>query len=184
MQRPADRKQAMERFAQLTEQGEKLLEDEREAARLVLNVQPVVDRGDDAKALQMMERAHNLDPANDEALYRLAGLYYDTGKYDLARESAETVAKRAPSDWRCWYLLGLAQTAEAQWEQAQASFQQVLQLEPESAEAYNALGNLAMKQRQPAKAVEAYQHALRANPRNASYKENLEAAQKAAAHEN
>ena len=184
LQRPADRQKAMERFAQLTDQGEKLLEAKREAARLVLNVQPVVDRGDDAKALQMMERAHDLDPANDEALYRLAGLYYATGRYDLASESAQTLSKRAPSDWRYWYLLGLAQMAQAQWEQAQASFRQVLQLEPGRAEAYNELGNLAMKQSQPARAVEAYQHALKANPQNASYKENLEAAQKAAARAN
>ncbi|HXW14748.1 MAG TPA: tetratricopeptide repeat protein [Terriglobia bacterium] len=184
LQRPADRKNAMERFAQLTDQSQKLLEAKREAARLVLNVQGVVDRGDDAKALQMMERAHDLDPNNDEALYRLGGLYLDAEKYDLARNCAEAVTKRAPSEWRYWYLLGMVQTAEAQWEQAQASFEQVVQIDPGRAEAYNELGNLAMKQRQPDKAVKAYQLALKTNPQNAAYRENLTVAQKAAAREN
>ena len=184
LQRPADRKKAMERFVQLNDQAEKLLEAQREAARLALNVQAVVDRGDDAKALQMMEQAHDLDPHNDEVLYRLAGLYYATGKYDLARECAETVAKRAPSEWRYWYLLGLAQMAEAQWELAESSFEQVVQIDPGRAEAYNELGNLAMKQGQPAKAVKAYQLALKTNPQNPAYKENLAAAQKVTAREN
>jgi tetratricopeptide (TPR) repeat protein len=184
LQRPADRKTAMERFEQLNDQGEKLLEAQREAARLALNVQAVVDRGDDAKALQMMAQAHDLDPHNDEVLYRLAGLYYATGKYHLARDCAETVAKRAPSEWRYWYLLGLAQMAEAQWEQAETSFEQVVQIDPGRAEAYNELGNLAMKQGQPEKAVKAYQLALKTNPQSAAYKDNLAAAQKVAAREN
>ena len=184
LQRPADRKKAMERFAQLTGQSQKLLEAQREAARLTVNVQQVIDRGDNAKALQMMERAHDLDPNNDEVVYRLGGLYLDEEKYDLARDCAETVTKRAPSEWRYWYLLGLAQMAEAQWEQAQVSFEQVVQIDPGRAEAYNELGNLAMKQGQPAKAVKAYQRALKANPQKADYKENLAAAQKAAAREN
>lgn len=184
LQRPADRKKAMERFAQLTDQSQKLLEAQREVARLVLNVQEVVDRGDDMKALQMMERAHDLDPNNDEVLYRLGSLYLDAEKYDLARNCAETVTKRAPSEWRYWYLLGLVQTAEAQWEQAQASFEQVVQIDPGRAEAYNQLGNLAMRQGDPQRAVKAYQLAFKTNPQNPAYKENLAAAQKVAAREN
>ena len=180
MQRPADRKKAMERFVQLNDQGEKLLEAQREAARLALNVQAVVDRGDDVKALQMMEQAHDLDPNNDEVLYRLGGLYLAAERYDLARNCAETLTKRAPSEWRYWYLLGSVQMAEAQWEQAQVSFEQVVQIDPARAEAYNELGNLAMKQGQPEKAAKAYQLALKTNPQNPAYKENLAAARKAA----
>ena len=51
--------------------------------------------------------------------------------------------------------------AEAQWEQAQVSFEQVVQIDPGRAEAYNELGNLAMKQGQPAKAVKAYHAPLK-----------------------
>ena len=93
LQRPTDRKKAMGRFAQLTGQSQKLLEAQREVARLTVNVQQVIDRGDNAKALQMMERAHDLDPNNDEVVYRLGGLYLDEEKYDLAR----TARKQSPS---------------------------------------------------------------------------------------
>jgi tetratricopeptide (TPR) repeat protein len=184
LQKAGERQKAMERFVEIKKKGEELFHAQREAVRLLGEVQPLVDRGDLAAALQMMERAYALDPHNEDAMFRLAGLYYDAQKYDLAREYAGRVAERAPSEWRYQYLLGMAQMATGQWQQAQVSFEQVVRLNPGMAEAYNELGNLAMKETKPAEAVKAFEQAVRTDPQKSVYKENLEAARKAAAEKN
>jgi cytochrome c-type biogenesis protein CcmH/NrfG len=135
-------------------------------------------------ALQMMEKAYQLDPENEEVWFQLGSLYYDTQQYDLARGFAERLVIRAPSERRYLYLLGLLQVATGQWGLARASLEQVVQLHPGMAEAYDELGNLAMEESQPARAVKAYQHALETSPQNSAYRKNLEAAERAAARKN
>jgi tetratricopeptide (TPR) repeat protein len=184
LQRSAEKQKALERFTEIKARGEKLFESQREAARLVKEVQPVVDEKNITTALQMMEKAHQLDPDNEEVCFRLAGLYYDTQKYELARDYAQRLVVRAPSEWRYLYLLGVAQMTMGHWDQAEESLEQVVRLNPNLAEAYNKLGNLAMKENQPARAVKAYQHALDTNPQSSAYKENLQAAERAAARQN
>ena len=178
-----DKKKAIARFTEIKTKGEKLFESRHEAARLAIVVQPVVERKDFVTALAMMEKAHQLDPENEEVWFRLAGLYYDTQKYELARDFAERLVARAPSEWRYLYLLGQVRMATGQWEQARASLERVVQLHPGAAEAYNELGNLAMKERKPAEAIKAYEQAVKMNPEDPGYKENLEAARQAGGHQ-
>lgn len=180
LQRAAEKQKALERFTEIKVRDEKLFESQREAARLVKEIQPVVDEKNITITLQMLEKAHQLDPDNEEVCFRLAGLYYDTQKYELAQDYAQRLAVRAPSEWRYLYLLGVAQMTTGHWDQAELSLEQVVQLNPNLAEAYNKLGNLAMKENQPARAVKEYQHALQTNPQNSAYKENLRAAERAA----
>ncbi len=180
LQKVAEKKKAMDRFFEIKNQTQRSFEAQREAARLVGKVQVAVDQGNLTSALEMAERAHELDPDNEEVLFRLASLYYDTEKYVPARDYAERLVARAPSDWRYRYLLGLAQMATNQLEQAQANLGQVVRLNPGMAEAYNELGNLAMKRKQLGQALKAYEQAVKTDPKNAVYKLNLEAAHKAA----
>ncbi len=184
LQRLSEKEKAIARFTEIKARNERLIESQREAARLVIEVQPFVDQNDTVTALQMMEKAYQLDPENEEVWFQLGSLYYETQKYDLTRGFAERLVIRAPSEWRYLYLLGLVQVATGQSGQARASLEQVVQLHPSMAEAYNELGNLAMEESQPARAVKAYQHALETSPQNSAYRENLEAAQRAAARQN
>jgi tetratricopeptide (TPR) repeat protein len=179
-----DKAKAIARFTKIKTSGEKLFESRHEAARLAVMVQPVVEQKDFVTALQMMEKAHQLDPENEEVWFRLASLYYDVQKYELARDFAERLVVRAPSEWRYLYVLGQVEVATGQWDQARASLERVVQLHPGAAEAYNELGNLAMKQSKPAEAIKAYEQAVKMNPENPGYKENMEAAHQAGAHQN
>ncbi|HZP01558.1 MAG TPA: tetratricopeptide repeat protein [Terriglobia bacterium] len=180
LQKTAEKQKALARFTEIKSRGQKLFESQREAARLVKEVQPSAGQPDSAAALEKMERAYRLDPENEEVWFRLANLYYDTQKYDLAHSFAERLVVRAPSEWRYHYILGLVLAAMNRWDEARKSFEQVVRLNQGMAEAYNELGNLAMRVNQPASAVKAYQRALASSPHNALYKQNLEAAQRAA----
>ncbi len=65
--------------------------------------------------------------------------------------------------------------------QAEKSLERVVQLNPGVPEAYNELGNLAMREKRPRRAVRAYQRAVEMDPHDSVYMENLKAAQRAAA---
>jgi tetratricopeptide (TPR) repeat protein len=182
--RREDKAKAIARFTEIKTRDEKLFESRQEAARLAIMVQQVMERQDVATALQMMEKAHQLDPENEEVWFRLASLYYDSQKYELARDFAERLVVRAPSEWRYRYVLGQVQIATGQWDEARASLERVVQFHPSAAEVYNDLGNLAMKESKPAEAIKAYEQAAKMNPENRGYKENLEAAKRAGAHQN
>jgi len=182
--RQADKQKAIARFTEIKNQDEKLFESRHEAARLASAVQPVIEQKDFGTALEMMEKAHQLDAENEEVRFRLASLYYNTQQYELARGYAERLVVHAPSEWRYLYVLGQVQMATGQWQQARASLERVVQLHPGAAEAYNELGNLAMKESKPAEAIKAYAQAVKMNPEVPGYKENLEAAQRAASQQN
>ena len=95
LHRPADGQKALERFRKIRASGEKFSESRREAARLAKGIRPIVDQKNIALALQMMEKAHELDPNNEEVCFRLANLY-DTQKYELARDYAHSLRSGLP----------------------------------------------------------------------------------------
>lgn len=67
-----------------------------------------------------------------------------------------------------WYNQGVAQVKEGNIEEAFSAFRHVLEMEPESAPAYNGLGICFHFMRQKKDADAAYQHAARLDSRFAS----------------
>jgi Flp pilus assembly protein TadD len=73
-----DRKRVLAQFADLKSKTDQATGAQREAARLLEQINPLVDSGDLKKAIELLERARTLDPKAEQVLFRLAGLYYDT----------------------------------------------------------------------------------------------------------
>jgi len=178
--RTDDRKKALARFAELKSKANQEIESLREAARLLEQASPLVESGKLKTAIELVEKARRLDPQSDLIVFRLAGLYYDTQRYQDARQCIDAAIARAPSEWHYHYLLGLIEKESRNSVQALHSFEKAVQLNPKAAEAHNQIGNLALAQKDPHRAIESFRRAIEIDPRQSAYRLNLAAAYRAA----
>ncbi|MCI0417815.1 MAG: tetratricopeptide repeat protein, partial [Acidobacteria bacterium] len=178
--RTEERQKALARFVELKSKANQEIESLREAARLLEQANPLVESGNLKTAIELVEKARSLDPQSDRISFRLAGLYYDTQRYQDARQCIDAAIARAPSEWHYHYLLGLIEKESRNSVQALHSFEKAAQLNPKAAEAYNQIGNLALAQNDWPRAIEKFKRAIENDPRQSAYRLNLAAAYRAA----
>ncbi len=179
--RQADRRQALARFSEVTRRSNQDIDAQRSALKLTEQAKSLVDAGDLQAAAARLEEARVLRPSDDKILFRLAGLYFDLGHLDVARDYAQEAISLAPSEWLYHYLLGLIEKGSKRWKQARTSLDLAAKLNPSAAEVHNALGELALAQKEPAAAVASFQRAIELDPRQQAYRDHLAAATRAAA---
>jgi tetratricopeptide (TPR) repeat protein len=180
LDRPEDRRSALARFAELSRKVKQDTDAQRRAMKLMTQAKILVDSGDLRAALAALEEAREAFPSDDLILYRLAGLDYDLGRYDLARNYAEEAISLAPSVWLYHYLLALAEMHYGRWQQALRSLDVAVKLNPSAAEVHNALGQVALAQNDPKRAIESFRRATELDPQQPAYRLNLEAASRKA----
>ena len=180
LDRPEDRREALARFGELSRKVKADTDAQRRAMRLVSQAKILVDSGDLRGARAALEQAREAFPADDRILYRLAGLNYDLGSYDLARNYAEEAVSLAPSVWLYHYLLGLTELHSGRLQQALSSLGVAVKLNPSAAEVHNALGQVALKQNDLKRAIESFRRATELDPQQPAYRLNLEAASREA----
>jgi cytochrome c-type biogenesis protein CcmH/NrfG len=117
-----------------------------------------------------------LDPINPRLLFRLASLYYDTKHYQTARQYVGAALDLTPSEWLYHYLLGLIEKASDSLEAARESLETAVRLNPSAAEAFNELGDVAMRRQDFASAIRNFENAARLDPRDTAYQLNVQAA--------
>ena len=176
--RKEDERQALERFSALRSQSNQDAERKREAARLINQAKPLVDKGRLPDAISLLEKAYTLDSKNPQVVFRLAGLYYDVHQQQTARRYAREAIAIVPSEWRYHYLLGLVEKASGKPDAARDSFETTIRLNPAAADSFNQLGNLAMGRDDFTGAVQYFEEAARLDPRELAYQLNLDAAQR------
>jgi tetratricopeptide (TPR) repeat protein len=183
--RADDRAQALAQFTALTNKAKEDTEARRRTLQLIEEAKVLVSSGDLDAAVGRLEEAKELRPPDDQLLFRLASLHYDLHRYAVARSYAEEAISLSPSEWLYHYLLGLIETQSKRWAQAQESLETALGLNPSSANLCNALGQVALGQGDPKRAVANFERATKLDPGQESYRLNLEAAKRAAssAHE-
>ena len=137
--RAADRSTALKKFAELTKKAKADTAVQLQALKLTEQAGSLVDAGNLAGAVALLEQARGLQPADDALLFRLASVYYDLHEYAAARNYAEEAISLAPSKWLNHYLLGLIEIKNKSWPQARASLQIAAKLNPSAAEVQTAL---------------------------------------------
>jgi tetratricopeptide (TPR) repeat protein len=83
------------------------------------------------------------------------------GRHDEAIAKFQEVIAKVPTCQDCYYNIGVSQMAKQQYTEAEASFKKVLELKPDSAEAYTALANLYNSQKKFDLAAEASANAAK-----------------------
>jgi tetratricopeptide (TPR) repeat protein len=83
------------------------------------------------------------------------------GRHDEAIAKFQEVIAKIPNCQDCYYNIGISQMAKQQYAEAEASFKKVIELKPDSAEAYTALANLYNSQKKFDLAAEASANAAK-----------------------
>jgi Flp pilus assembly protein TadD len=172
-------------FTALTNKAKEDTEARRRTLQLVEEAKTFVNSDNLDAAVARLEEARELRPPDDQLLFRLASLHYDLHHDGVARSYAEEAISLAPSEWLYHYLLGLIETRSKRWVRARGSLEIALRLNASSADLYDALGQVALGEGDPKRAVVSFQRAAELDPKQESYRLNLEAAKRAAskAHE-
>jgi tetratricopeptide (TPR) repeat protein len=83
------------------------------------------------------------------------------GRHDEAIAKFQEVIAKIPTCQDCYYNIGVSQMAKQQYAEAETSFKKVIELKPDSAEAYTALANLYNSQKKFDLAAEASANAAK-----------------------
>lgn len=179
LNRDEERKAALRRFQELKNRTQQNQEAAREASRLVLQANSRIENGDMRGALELLTKAHELSPGDEDILFRLAGVQFDLKEYDAARRNVEQAVERVRGEWSYYYLLGLIEKATNRFVEARRALETAVKLNTQAADAYNHLGDIAMREERFAQAVENFQKAANIDSREPSFRANLEAARRA-----
>lgn len=172
----AESKEALSRFSAIRTKVQNEDERKREAARLILEATPLVQKGSLPEAVELVRKASVLDPGNAELWFRLGGLQYDLKQLPGAKASVARAIEIAPSQWTFHYLLGLIETGMGSLEAASASLNTALRLNPSTAEVINALGNVSMRKQDYSEAFRHFEHASALESAQPAYRLNMDAA--------
>jgi len=176
--RQDDRAKALARFTELTRRSKEDAETQRRALGMIEEAKTLVEAGNLHLAAARLEEARTLRPADDRLLFRLASLYFDLGRNDLARNFAQEAIAMAPSEWLYHYLAGLIAKSDGKWPEARTSLETAARLNAAAAEVQNALGEVDQHDGDRAGAVARFERAVQLNPGERTYQINLEAARK------
>ena len=117
----------------------------RRAERLLEMAKPLVDQGELVQAVSLLQEAHSIQPDSGDILFRLAGLQYDLRRYVAARQSVTDAIRRTSDEWNYYLLLGLIEKDVSRLDESRLALR-ALQLNPNSADIRNQLGDVAMRQ--------------------------------------
>jgi tetratricopeptide (TPR) repeat protein len=127
-----------------------------------------MNRQQQKSALAEFEKAYALDPHLYAARLNQAIALLSLGDFPEAESILNEAAAREPKNPRVWYNLGLLEKSLGHPEPSARDFERVIALDPNDADARYFLGQDYMALHQYAKAVAAFQAALKLNPLHAS----------------
>lgn len=134
----------------------------REALRVGLDRQR---RGDTNGALFYFSRAVDHDPSLERAHFSMGWIELQQGNWDAARSALRQAAAIEPSNQQTWYLLAFAQHQLGERQQAIASLETAIQLNPDYDLAHLLLGNILNENdSQIPDAIRAYERFLEIAP--------------------
>lgn len=178
--RTTDRNRALQRFRALKDSSENQSESKRQAGRLVEEARVRVEQGNLKAASQILEKALELQSEDDDTRFRLAALQFDLEEYTAALANVRHAIVRAPGVWTYYHLLGLLEKRMGGLDAAGIAFKTALRLNTKAADAYNHLGDIAMRRSEFSNAAASFRKAVEIDPAEASYRANLEAAERSA----
>ena len=112
------------------------------------------------EALEFLKMARKTYPEDFDLIISEANAYYKKGDKVKFKETLEEAIRLNPTDTQLYYNVGVMNTELGYTEAAKKSFEKCIELDPEYTDAYNAIGNLILKD------VAAVQEEMNANGGN------------------
>lgn len=130
----------------------------------------MLHRGQTARAVELLERAYQLNPSHVDTAVNLSGAYILTKKFKNALEVLESMSQQEPDHVMVWTNLGAAHLGnpilarDAEQQQAIAAFKKALEIDPVAPNvAYN-IGLIYRDRGETEKAIHWFERAIQANP--------------------
>jgi Tfp pilus assembly protein PilF len=118
------------------------------------------------------QQALTADPAHADSLHLMSLITIDAGHFDLAAEWARRAVALNPQP-QYLFTLGSVLRQQKQLEEALAVFEQATALRPDSADLFRAAANVMVDLNLTDRAIAAFQHLLKLNPRDRDAAHNL-----------
>ncbi len=129
-------------------------------------------------ALNELDQRKATGTPSFDALFRLAEGYAANGQFDQAEEYYLEALKLNPGDIKALNNLGFAYQAEKKYADASRTFDRILQLWPDNAIVYNNLAGTIYQMGLIDSSIVLWEKAVRLDPSNPQFKNNLEFARK------
>lgn len=120
--------------------------------------------GKDEKAIPVFLRVLNMKPGYPGVHRQLGGLYFSKGDYDRAMQEYEYAISEAPEDLDSLKQLALSYHYQSFDESALKTAEKLLELDPDSASAYNIMGAVAFNNRDIEAAQKHFEKAISLDP--------------------
>ncbi len=132
-----------------------------------------LQRGDHARAAELIERAVSLDTSNAQARSNLGEAYRRLGRFAEAESSYRAAIARLPDYFEAHFNLGLLLQDRGALEQARDAFREAVRVRPQAAPAHASLAAVLHRLGDAAAARTSYQQALALQPDAADTHNNL-----------
>lgn len=116
------------------------------------------------RAEQELRQAVKLEPRLTDAQLSLAQIALSKDDRETLRQTAEQIIKSLPSDCRGYILRAEAESRSNQTAAADADFKKAIEVDPQNALAYSALGGWLLKNGKLREAQQQYERALERDP--------------------
>lgn len=146
-------------------------EPDRKAEALLLYKKAL--KSDDVRGIELLARAHQLDPRNASVVYRMGFLYHKMNRVPEAEKYYGLTLGIEKCNERAHNNLGSIYAARNETERAIESYRTALKCEPRSVSAAYNLANLLSEDGKKAEAENLYLKALSIDPRHARSHHNL-----------
>ncbi len=137
-----ERNTMLAKFSELTAKAKAETENQRTVARLLGEAESLIGAADLQGAVEKLQAARSVQPADDHLLFRLAGLYYDLKDYKSAHIYVQQAIQIAPAKWVYHFLLGLTDLDSGRLSEARDSLEIAARLNPFGAEVKDALARV------------------------------------------
>jgi len=117
-------------------------------------------------------RAQQTFPSGSRRLQTAEALLQE-GRLDDAKSAVLAELQQSPSSVEAYNLLGIIESKQQDYPNAEAAFQKALALAPGSVKTYNNLGDALLAQKEPDLAEKAFRNSLRLDPQNRDANYNL-----------
>ena len=131
------------------------------------------EQGDTANAVVLLRRVCDIYPDYAPAFETL-GVLYAARNNPMAVEYLNTAMRLEPNNTNVLYALGMYYQDIEEYDEAAKYYQQMLDLNPASSDAWNNLGYIALARGDNKRALECFDKALEADPNNEYARKNKE----------
>ena len=169
-------KNARDEFATASQNDRRQAENEVQSKHLYEQANELARQNHFSEALDLLRQALDKNPKNAFAYSQRAKIYFSLQRFDQARQAIAQALAVEPYQPDFLYVQGIIEEKEGNPDAALATFEKVVQINPQEADAYFEIGQIWVQKQDRARALDAFRKAALLAPGDPDYRRAVEAA--------